>query len=138
MFNFCYFHWWGKSVTMKSLNNVYFSNDTEENCHWIVKIKWAKTFWWANQQKFIPEKLFSFYSVLKCAEQNWLILWLQFTESNVIFVSNLSFVLISASEWARQRRHWYCTPIQPNTVTNMHSKLQKKEWISTYSGVSQV
>ena len=30
---------------------VYFGNDREENCHWILKIKWAKTSGGTNQWK---------------------------------------------------------------------------------------
>ena len=41
-----------------------FGNDIEENCHWIVKIKWWKMFGWANQRKFILARfsLFTVYS----------------------------------------------------------------------------
>ena len=54
-----------KSVKIKSLYNFNFSNVIEENCHWIVKIEWTKSFGWANQWNFISVK-FSHFTVSLC------------------------------------------------------------------------
>ena len=59
---FRYSRRWGKSIEIKRFWYVYFSNDIEENCPWIVKIKWVKTFGWADQWNLIAAT-FSHFTV---------------------------------------------------------------------------
>ena len=83
--NFCYFRKSGKSMKIKSLWHFYFSNDIEENCHWIVNINWVKTFGCANQWKCILAKC-SHFTVYKRLSEKFQYILLTITHFVLIFI----------------------------------------------------